>query len=194
MPETYKEPDKIVQYMASLEANLHKATGKTLAQWVRIAKTCPHAKPREQLKWFKDEHGLGQSRAGLVLARAFGGSTFGDDDPNELIDRLFAKSFADQRGLYEKVAAFAARLGEGTISPRRGYVALYRLKQYGAIRPSKNGLLVGLAMKSYPRSAKLVEVKNLGGGDRTKKALLLASAKDFDDDAKKLLKQAYDEN
>ena len=194
MTETYKEPDKIMQYMASLEANLHKATGKTLAQWVKIAKTCPHAKPRAQLKWFRDEHGLGQSRAGLVLARAFGGTTFGDDNPGELIGRLFSKSFADQRALYEKVAGFVAKLGEGTISPRRGYVALYRLKQFGAIKPSKNGLLVGLAMRKYPKSGKLVDVKNLGGGDRTKKAVLLASAKDFDGEAKALLKQAYDEN
>jgi hypothetical protein len=194
MAETYKEPDKIMQYMAALEANLHKATGKTLAQWVKIAKTCPRTKPREQLKWFKDEHGLGQARAGLVLARAFGGSTFGDDDPNELIDGLFAKSFADQRALYEKVAAFAAKLGEGTISPRRGYVALYRLKQYGAIKPSKKGLLIGLAMKKYPKSDKLVDVKTLGGGDRIKQALLLPALKDLNGEAKKLLKQAYDEN
>ncbi len=194
MAETYKEPDKIVQYMAALEANLEKATGKSLAQWIKIAKTCPHAKPRERLRWFKDKHGLGQSRAGLVLARAFGGTTFGDDDSGELVDRLFSKSFADQRVLYEKVAAFVERLGEATISPRRGFVALYRLKQFGRIKPSKAGLQVGLALKKYPKSGKFVDVKGAAADDRVKKALLLASAKDFDAEAKDLLSQAYNEN
>jgi Domain of unknown function (DUF4287)/Domain of unknown function (DUF5655) len=193
MAETYKEPDKIKQYMASLEANLESATGKTLAQWVKIAKTCPYEKPGERLKWFKREHGLGMSRAGLVLWRAFGGGTLGENDPNRLIDNLFSKSFAEQRALYEKVAGYVERLGSGTISPRKGYVALYRLKQYGAIKPRKAGLFVGLALQKYPKSDRLVDVKNFGGGDRNKKALVLTSAKDFDVEAKALIKAAWAE-
>jgi len=194
MAETYKEPDKIQQYVASLEANLEKGTGKSLAQWIKIAKTCPHAKTRERLNWFKKEHGLGQSRAGLVLWRAFGEGSMGQEDPVKLLDGLFAKSFADQRAIYDKVAAFAKSLGKGTLSPRKGYVALYRLKQYGAIKPSKQGLLVGLALQKYPKTKRLIDVKNLGGGERNKKALVLTSAKDFDAEAKELIKAAWAEN
>jgi hypothetical protein len=192
MAETYKEPDKIVQYMAALEANLEKATGKSLAQWIKIAKTCPETKPRARLKWFKDKHGLGQSRAMLVLAKAFGGKPLGDEEPGRLVDNLFLK-FPEQRALYDKVAAFVARLGEGTMSPRKGYVALYRLKQYGAIAPRREGLHVALAMTKYPKSARLVEVNNLGGGERTKKALVFAAAKDFDGEARELIKAAWQE-
>ena len=194
MAESYKEPDRLQQYFASLEANLREATGKTLAQWVKIAKACPHEKPRARLKWFKDEHGLGQSRAALVLWRAFGQGSMGEEDPDKLVDNLFSKSFAGQRSLYAKVAAFIEKLGEGTISPRKGYVALYRLKQYGAIKPIKQGLLIGLAMQKYPKSARLIEVKNLGGGERNKKALVLAALKDFDGEAKDLVKAAWAEN
>lgn len=194
MAESYKEPDRLQRYFASLEANLAQATGKTLAQWVKIAKTCPHDKAGARLKWFKHEHGLGQSRAGLILWRAFGDGSMGEEDPNKLVDALFSKSFAGQRALYDKVASFIAKLGEGTISPRKGYVALYRLKQYGAIKPSKQGLLVGLALQKYPKSARLVEVKNLGGGERNKRALALAALKDFDGEAKELIKAAWAEN
>lgn len=192
MAESYKEPDKIVQYMAALEANLENATGKSLAQWVKIAKTCPETKPRAQLKWFKEKHGLGQSRAMLVLAKAFGGRPLGDEEPDKLVDHLFRK-FPEQRALYDKVAAFVVRLGEGTISPRKSYVALYRLKQYGAVAPRREGLFVALAMTKYPKSARLVEVNNFGGGARNKKALVLATAKDFDGDAKELIKAAWQE-
>ncbi len=193
MAEAYKEPDKIVQYMAALEANLEKATGKSLAQWIKIAKTCPETKPRAQLKWFKDKHGLGQSRAMLVLWRTNGQGGFGDEDPDKLMDALFAKA-PDLRPIYEKVAAYVEKLGAGTLSPRKSYVALYHLKQYGAIKPSKKGLLVGLAMQKYPKSAPLIDVKNFGGGDRNKKALVLDSAKAFDAEAKALIKAAYEEN
>ncbi len=194
MAETYNEPDKLKQYFAALEANLEKATGKTLDQWAKIAKACPHTRPRERLKWFKDQHGLGQSRASLVLWRAFGNGSMGEEDPNELVDALFAKSFAEQRTIYDKVTAFIERIGEGTISPRKGYVALYRLKQYGAIKPSKQGLLVGLALRKYPKSARLIDVNNLGGGERNKKALVLMSAKDLDAEAKDLIKAAWAES
>lgn len=193
MAETFKEPDRLQKYFASLEANIERATGKTVPQWVKIAKTCPETKPRARLKWFKDKHGLGQSRAGLILWRAFGNGSMGEEDPNTLMDGLFAK-YAELHPLYDKVASFVSKLGAGTMSPRKSYVALYHLKQYGAIKPSKKGLVVGLAMQKYPKTARLIDVKNLGGGERNKKALVLASAKEFDLEAKALLKAAYDEN
>lgn len=193
MAETFKEPDRLQKYFASLEANIAQATGKTVAQWVKIARTCPETKPRARLAWFKAKHGLGQNRASLILWRAFGGNALGEEDPNTLMDALFAK-FAEQRPLYDKVAAFVAKLGPGTLSPRKSYVALYHLKQYAAIKPNKQGLMIGLAMQKYPKSPRLVDVKNFGGGERNKKAILLASAKAFDAEAKAWVKAAYDEN
>jgi predicted transport protein len=193
MAETYKEPDRLQKYFASLEANIEKATGRSVAQWVKIAKTCPETKPRARLRWFKEKHGLGQSRAGLILWRTFGNGSMGEEDPNKLMDELFAK-YPEQRALYDKVTAFVAKLGAGTLSPRKSYVAVYRLKQYGAIKPTKKGLLVGLAMQKYPKTARLIDVKNLGGGERNKKAVVLATAKEFDAEAKALLKAAYDDN
>jgi Domain of unknown function (DUF4287)/Domain of unknown function (DUF5655) len=193
MAETFKEPDRLQKYFASLEANIETATGKTVAQWVKIAKTCPETKPRARLKWFKDKHGLGQSRAGLILWRAFGNGSMGEEDPSKLMDALFAK-YPEQRPLYDKVAAFVTKFGPGTLSPRKTYIALYHLKQYGAIKPGKKGLIIGLAMQKYPKVARLIDVKNFGGGERNRKALVLAAAKDFDTESKALLKAAYDEN
>ena len=193
MAETFKEPDRLQEYFASLEANIEKATGRSVEQWVKIAKTCPETKPRARLKWFKEKYGLGENRASLILWRAFGTVSLGDDDPPKPIDALFAK-FTELRPVYDKVASFVAKLGGGTLSPRKSYVALYRLKQYGAIKPTKQGLVIGLAMRKYPKTARLIDVKNLGGGERNKKALLIASAKEFDANAKTLIKAAYDEN
>lgn len=192
--KTYGEPERGTKWMAGVEANLEKATGKSLTAWIKIAKTCPHEKPTERLKWFKDTHGLGMARAGLVLERAFGKQAFGWGDPDSLVDNLFAKSFEPQRAIYDAVADYLGKFNGVILSPRKGYVALYRLRQLGAIKPSKEGLLVGLALQKYPKSAMLKEVKNLGGGDRNKQALVLPTLKDFNGEARKLVKQAYDEN
>jgi predicted transport protein len=191
----YGEPERGQKWVAGVEANLEKATGKTLSEWVKIAKTCPHEKMMPRLKWFKDEHGLSMARAGVVIEKAFGADAFGWGDPETLVDNLFgSKTFAPQRSIYEAVEKYVQKLDGAILSPRKGYVALYRLKQFGAVRPSKDGLLVGLAMVKYPRSKKFVDVKNLGGGDRTKKAVLITSAKDFDGEAKDLIKAAWNES
>lgn len=192
MAPKYKEPDRIQQYMASLEANLEKATGKTMARWVKIARTCPHSKPRERLAWFKKEHGLGASRATLVLWKTFGVGSFGSADPSAMVDNLFSGTFAVQRPVYEQVIAHAARLGAGTVSPRKSYVALYRLKQYATLKPRKKGLLLGLALKKYPKGAGLVDLK-APQGDRIRMGLFLADKKAFNTGAKALLKAAYAE-
>lgn len=193
MAPKYKEPDKIRQYMASLEANLEKATGKKLAQWVKIARSCPYSKPRERLNWFKNEHGLGVSRATLVLWKAYGVGSLGSNDPDALVDRLFSGSFEGQRDTYELVVKFVARLGAGTVSPRKGFVALYRLKQFGTLKPRKKGLQLGLALKKYPKSAILEDLK-AREGDRIRKGLYLKGKRDFGTEAKALLKAAYEES
>lgn len=190
----YGEPERGQKWFAGVEANLEKATGKSLKEWIKIAKTCPHDKMMPRLKWFKAEHGLSTARAGVVIEKAFGAGAFGWSDPESLVDNLFSKTFAPQRALYDAVEGYVQKFDGAVLSPRKGYVALYRLKQFGAIKPSKDGLLVGLAMQKYPKSSKFVDVKNLGGGDRTKKALLLSARKDFDAEAKELIKAAWTEN
>jgi hypothetical protein len=190
----YGEAERLKKYMASLEANLESATGRSLDEWKKIAKRCPPGPYRSQLAWFKQNHGLGQSRAGLVLERTFGAAMFGDVGPEQLVDGLFAKSFAAQRPIYNAIEMFARTLEGVNVSPRKGYVALYRNKQFAAMKPSKEGFVVGLAMKEYPKSPRLKPVKNLGGGDRNKFAVTVTSAKEVDANLKALIKAAWAEN
>jgi hypothetical protein len=196
MAETkaYGEAERTKKWMASVEANLESATGKSLAEWIKIAKKCPPGPYMSQLKWFKQHHGLGQARAGLILERAFGREIFGDVEPEQLVDGLFAKSFAAQRPLYEAIEKYARTLAGINVAPRKGYVALYRNKQFAAMKPSKEGFVVGLAMKNYPKNPRLQPVKNLGGGDRTKFAVTVKTAKEIDADLKALIKAAWSEN
>jgi hypothetical protein len=76
------------KWFASIREGLQRETGKSLAEWVEIAKACPETRPRARLKWFKDTHGLLQNRASYVLGEAFP-SGEGWDEPVALRDALW---------------------------------------------------------------------------------------------------------
>ena len=59
------------KWFASITASMQEETGKTLDEWVEIARTSPETTHHKRVKWFKAEHGLGQNRASIVLMKAF---------------------------------------------------------------------------------------------------------------------------
>jgi len=66
------------KWFASLKANLERETGKSLEDWVAIARACPETGRRKQQAWLKARHGLGQNRAVYVLSEAFPSPTAWD--------------------------------------------------------------------------------------------------------------------
>src|SRR5258708_17639194 len=77
------------KWFASVQASVQRDTGKTLDQWVAVARTCPETKPRARAQWLKDHYGLGQNRAMHVLSVAFP-SAMGWDEPDTLRTALWA--------------------------------------------------------------------------------------------------------
>ena len=41
------------KWLASVEASLERDTGKTLAEWVKLAKKCPEATPGKRTQWMR---------------------------------------------------------------------------------------------------------------------------------------------
>jgi hypothetical protein len=108
--ETLTEQQK--KWFASVREGLQRETGKSLAAWVAIAKTCPETAHRARLRWFKETHGLLQNRASYVLGEAFPAEAHADDFVGEFGDvELDAESFA------ERVEDF--RVGRGFVRGRR---------------------------------------------------------------------------
>ena len=52
--------------------NLEKKTGKTLEQWLRIAKATPHTEPREIVNFLQSKCGLTPKYANLIALQARG--------------------------------------------------------------------------------------------------------------------------
>lgn len=67
------------KWFAAVEATLERETGRTLAEWVAVARTCPETTSGRQRTWMREHHGLGINRAAYVLPspsrRASAGTT-----------------------------------------------------------------------------------------------------------------------
>ena len=132
------------KWFASIREGLERDTGRTLAAWVEIARTCPETAHRARLRWFKETHGLLQNRASLVIDEAFG-AAMGWSEPADLTDALW--SDAASRSILEAVAGRALGLTGTVQTARKNYTAWSRSVQYAALRPTRGGrALLGLAV------------------------------------------------
>jgi hypothetical protein len=178
------------KWVASVRASLERDTGKTLEEWVAIAKTCPETKQRAQLKWFKENHGLLQNRAMWVLGEAFGSTSSASEDPQALIEALWGDPAA--RALLDAIHAAALALPDTIRTARKSYTAWSREFQFAAARPlKKGGVMVGFALMP-DADARLSEPKNESWSERLKARMELSSVADLDDTVKALLKAAWE--
>lgn len=177
------------KWFASVRASLERETGKSLAEWIEIAKACPEGGHRARLKWFKDTYGLMQNRASHVLSEAFP-PVMGWSEPDALREALWSDPAA--RAVFEAVRAAAEALPDVVAGQRKAFSAWSRKVQFAAVRPLKSGCaMLGLALA--PDAAPGLELaKNEGWSERLKARLPLADPTAVDADVAALLKAAWD--
>jgi hypothetical protein len=179
------------KWFATLREGLQRDTGKSLAAWVAIAKTCPESKPRARLKWFKENYGLLQNRASYVLSEAFP-SPAGWDEPDVLKDALWTD--AASRSILEAVEKVVLAIPEVFPSQRKGYSAWSRKYQFAALQPVRGGMArLGMAVEP-DMDASLMNAKNEGWSERLKASVVLKTPGSVDQKIAKLLRAAWSAN
>lgn len=125
------------KWFATVQANFEKATGKPLAAWVEIMKTCPETTPRAQSAWLKANHGLGVNHAAQILDACRPSDGPGWDEPEALRAALWKD--AGSLAILEAIERVAGGV-DGVISgQRKGYTSFSRAVQFAATRPLKGG-------------------------------------------------------
>lgn len=177
------------KWFASILESMARETGKTLDEWVEIARTCPETRPGARKAWFKATHGIGTNRASVILGKAFPDSAHWAE-PDNLRETLWADAGA--LAVLEAVEAAVADLPGLVSAQRKGFTAFSREYQFAAARPLKGGIVrLGLAVD--PSSDPRLELpKNEGWSERLKSVRLLTSAADVDTSVKALLRQAWE--
>ncbi len=179
------------KWFATGVANFEKRTGKPIEEWIEIAKTCPETKHRARLKWFKDNHGLLQNSASMVLRQAFPNEEgMAWDEP----DRLRAALWTDpaSTAIFEAVERLVKALPEISNGQRKGYTSWSHKVQFAAVRPRPKGTArLGLAVDPST-SPRLIPAKNEGWSERLTAAVDLSSPADVDAGIEALLKQSWE--
>ena len=178
------------KWFASVQAGLERDTGKSLDEWVAIARSCPHDRPKARADWLREHHGLGVNRAAHVLSAAFP-SEVTWDDPAPLRAALWKDPAS--AAILAKLEAAVTRLPDTVIGQRKSFTAFSRKVQMAAARPVKGGhALLGLAVTPDADPRLEPKGKSESWGDRLQAQLLLTSPGQVDGSLEALLRQAWE--
>ncbi|MCA8980925.1 MAG: DUF4287 domain-containing protein [Planctomycetes bacterium] len=175
---------------AAMVANLKAKTGKTLAQWVKIAKASKLEKHGLIVRHLKSEHGLTHGYASLVSREALQ-STAAHMDDEYLLAAQYAGKKSALKPIYDALIAAASKLGKDVeVSPKKAYVSLRRNKQFALIQPSTATRVdLGLNLSGEPVTERLEASGSFSG--MCSHRVRLTSPKDVDAAVKRWLQQAY---
>jgi hypothetical protein len=178
------------KWFASVQASLERDTGKTIDEWVAIAKTCPYDTPRARSNWLREHHGLGVNRGAHVLSVAFP-SEMRWDDAAPLRAALWKDPASE--AILQAVEKAVAKLPDITLGQRKTYTAWSRKVQMTACRPIKGGhVLIGFAVTPDADPRLSPRGKSESWGDRLKGQMTLTSPGDVDGSIDALLKAAWE--
>ncbi len=176
--------------MENMIRNLEEKSGKSLEDWIGIARKSGSEKHGQIVKHLK-ENGLTHGYANLV-AHSMLQSASVHADEGDLIEAQYSGAKAALRPLYEQLMAEVRKFGPDVeIAPKKGYVSLRRKKQFGIIQPSTATRLdVGIACKGAPAAGRLEAAGSFNA--MVSHRVRVASAKDVDQELVGWLKKAYD--
>ncbi|MEM7457021.1 MAG: DUF4287 domain-containing protein [Planctomycetota bacterium] len=182
-----KSPEEMA---ASMKANLKEKTGKTLAQWLKIAKSAGLDKHGQLVKFLKADHGMTHGFANLVAHEHLSGGKTESSDT--LIDKQYSGAKAELRPIYEALIQAISKFGgDVEISPKKAYVSLRRNKQFAIIQPStKDRVDVGINLKGTEPTDRLE--KSGSFNSMVSHRVRVTAKKEVNAQLKKWLKAAYE--
>ena len=176
--------------MATLLKNLYEKTGKSIDEWVVIAKSSGLKLHKPLVAMLKADHGLLHGYANQIALRA----VKADDAPvvDDPIAAQYAGPKAALRPIYDALHNALKDLGDDIeVSPKKGYVSLRAAKHFGMIQPSTATRVdLGLILKGVEPQGRL-EVSGSFNAMFTHR-IKLGRLDDVDDEVVGWLRRAYE--
>jgi predicted transport protein len=184
--ETVNSEDAALQTMIK---NLAEKTGRTLPDWVTLARATGLSKHKALVDTLKAEHGLGHGYANLVAMTALKAADAPEGE--DLVEVQYAGAKAGLLPLYDKLTkAISGFGGDVELAPKKAYVSLRRNKQFGLIQASTATRLdLGLNLKGVEAAGRLEAAGSFNA--MCTHRVKLASIKDIDAEVIGWLRQAY---
>jgi len=177
---------------ATMIANMKSKTGKTLEQWLAIAKKTGAEKHGQIVKALKADHGLTHGYANLVahkLLKSDAGSKA--EGGIDLVAAQYAGPKAGLKPIYDAVIKAARSLGKDVeIAPKKTYVSLRRKKQFAVVQPStRTRVDLGINLKDEKPAGRLEKAGSFNA--MVTHRVRLEKPADVDKNVKAWLKKAW---
>jgi hypothetical protein len=186
-----KSPGEMI---AAVKANMPEKTGKTFEQWVEIAVAEGPATAKECYTWLKKQHGVPHLSAQIIADKVAGQDRYAAyDDPNALVDAMYAGPKASLRPIYEQLVKLARKLGKDVVlTPCKTYVGFRRKRQFAVVKPTtRTRVDLGFTLPDVKPEGRL-EAAGKIGSDRITHLIKLESIKEIDAEVKRWLQEAYE--
>ena len=194
-------PHPSLDYARNVVAKMQASTGRTLEQWIALAKKGPKTDEARRA-WLKEEHGLGTNYATWISDRSFGRGEDELDDQaylaraEQYVEALFAGPKASLRPIYERLLQHAFALGADIrVSPCQTFVPVFRRHAIAQIKPSaRTRIDLGLALRHYAGKLpeRLIDTGGAAKKDRITHRIELRSTGEIDAGVEKWLRIAYE--
>ena len=179
------------KWMASVRASLETATGKSVEEWVAVARTCPETKPKARQLWFKETHGLGQNYFMFVMSELARQDGETPRDPADMAKTLWADPGAG--AIHAALQAAIDALPGAITGQRKTYTTWSRAFAFACARPVKPNGTVRLGLAVPPDAdPRLAPAGKEGWSERLKAVLVLTASDQVDDGVRALLRAAFD--
>lgn len=174
-------------------ANMKEKTGKTLAQWISVAKKSGEEKHGGLVKHLKTEHGMTHGFANLVAHKYLKSDAGSAGPQTDLVAAQYVGPKAELKPIYDAVIKAVSGFGKDVeISPKKTYVSLRRNKQFAIVQPStKTRVDLGVNLKDMGPSGRLEASGSFNA--MVSHRIRLEKPADVDKDVKAWLRKAYSE-
>lgn len=173
-------------------ANIEKATGKKLDEWIAIVNKSGFAKHGELVNFLKEKHGFTHGNANTIVHFAKQSHAGAAENSDDLIAEQY-KGKENLKSWYDKIMAEINKFGKDVeVAPKKAYVSLRRKKQFALIQPStKDRLDVGLNIKGVAPSGNVEEGAKWNA--MCTHRIRIEEEKTINKDLFNWIKQAYDQ-
>ncbi len=194
------DPHPSLRLVDSMIAGMKDKTGRSLDEWLRFAKKEGPSGEKERAAWLKNEHGLGTNYASWIAERSSGKANASEDPDaylklaEDYVEAMYAGPKQHLRPIYDAILSFARSLGKDIrICPCQTMVPVYRSHVIAQIKPTTRSRVdLGLALRDSKVPKRLIDTGGFQKKDRITHRIEITRVEDFDDDARRWMKKAYE--
>jgi hypothetical protein len=179
---------------AAMIAGLREKTGKSLDEWLGIARASQLTKHKELMSLLKSTHGLTHGYANMIALQFLQSDSHTAGDTDALVTAQYAGAKAGLLPVYEAVLGAVKAFGTDVeVSPKKAYVSLRRNKQFAIVQPSTATRVdVGLVLKAVEPAGRLEAAGSFNA--MVTHRVRLSKPEDVDKELTAWLKRAYQES